>query len=156
MIGTQNCPTTLTWQNWFIACLLANAPIVVATMIGIIAERTDFPSASFFAHATDSLNIHLFQISGGLILWSGILYFFRRRELRRRRAIFIGVLVESIVRFLFVIKDTSESFDAGNPWVIAAYFLVPQIFLLPGGVMGGVVAWLYLRRTRKNTRILVG
>src|SRR5689334_18039161 len=110
MTGTQNCPTALTWRSCFAASLLASLPTVLAIMIGMIVERTDFPSASFFAYAIDGLGIWLYHIGGVLILWLGTLYFFRRRELSLGAAILIGILVEVFVRSGFVLRDTGAPY----------------------------------------------
>jgi len=145
MTDTQNCPIALSWQSCFIASLLANLPIVLAIMIWMIVERTDFPSASFFTYATDSLGIGLYHIGGGLLLWFGILYFFRRRELPLGAAILIGVLVEALVRSTFVFTEAGEPSSWNTP-EIAFYIVVSQYFLIPAGVMGGLLVWFYARR----------
>lgn len=145
MTDTQNCPTALTWQNCLIASLLASLPIVVAIIIGMIVERTDFPSASFFAYAIDTLGIALYQIGGGLLLWLGTLYFFRRHELRLGAAVLIGILVEASVRSAFVLRDTGAP-SSWRPSEIAFYIVMSQFFLLPAGVIGGLLAWFYLGR----------
>lgn len=143
---SQNCPTALTWQRYFTASLLAALPIVVGIMIGMIVERTDFPSASFFAYAIDILGISLYQIGGGLLLWWAFLYFFRRRELVLGQVILFGILAEAFVRSAIVLLNFSNPGSQSPFSEIAFYIVVPQIFLLPAGVMSGLVAWFYVRR----------
>jgi hypothetical protein len=150
MIDTQERPAALTWQSCWMASLLASLPIFLAMMLGSFVERTDFPS-NLFGDATvnvasEGFGIDLGVTLPGLLFWLAILYFFRRRDLKLRAAILIGILIAAIVISVVL---TYCNIGTDYPfWDIIV--LVTVTFGIPSGVLGGLLAWFYVRQARKK------